>query len=158
MTGGNTIACVVLKLSVVIALALAFTGSALGRVERLHSLRAVENAFYVAHIPFSTDWQARPVNPYLVPKPSSPRKELQPRFRPHLIGWAGAMNSKTFRGGQVWIFDREAIAGSYQKSLRAHCAPQPSCGRSILRANNVVYAGSMPQKAVKAAMTKLRHE
>lgn len=147
-----------LALAFFVVIALAVAGSALGRAERFHSLRAVERAFYAAHVPFSTDWQARPVNPYLVPRPSGPRKELQPRFRPHLIGWAAELSSKTFRGRQVWVFDGAAIAGSYQKSLRAHCAPQPSCSRKILRANNVVYQGTNRSRVAEATMRKLRHE
>ena len=136
-----------------IALALVVAGSAQGRTESFHSLWAVEKAFYAAHIPFATDWKP---NPYL--KRSGPRAELRPRFRPHLIGWAGAVNKTTFKGGQVWIFDGEAIAESYARWTRAHCSPRPSCGRSTLRANNVVYAGNMPLRVVKATMRKLRHE
>jgi hypothetical protein len=142
-----------MRFSLVIALALVVAGSAQGRTESLHSLRTVEKAFYAAHTPFATDWQP---NPYL--EAASPRAELRPRFRPHLVGWAGAVNSTTFKGGQVWIFDGEAIADSYASWNRAHCSPRPSCGRSTLRANNVVYAGTMPLKRVKAAMRKLRHE
>jgi hypothetical protein len=131
--------------AVILALALPCSASAAVSKARFHSLRAVEAAFYDAGAPFQQDWQP---NRYLAPA-SSPRRELPATLGPHLIGEAGRVNSSTFKGGEVWVFDSESFAVAYEAYCRRTCVPAPRSG-ALLRADNVVFIGTASAATSKA--------
>jgi hypothetical protein len=75
---------------VLLTAALVFVIAAPASAGNLITLRAVEKAFYDAKMPFQTDWQPTPVNPYLVPMKPPPTGSLPARFASHIRGWASS--------------------------------------------------------------------
>ncbi len=133
------------------ALFLPSGGSAIGAGPgELLSLRAVEKAFSQAKLPFAVDWQP---NSYLS-KQRSPVGGLDPRFRPHLIGWADWVNPRTYSMRSVYVFDQAAVAASFVAWNEHHCTC--SAQFTTIRAQNVAYFG-WRSPAVATVMKSLAH-
>lgn len=141
-----------LQVSVITVIALLFAGQAFAAGRTL-SLREVEAAFFKAGIPFRTDWQYAPVNPYLRPvNTNTPRVSLPPQVRSHLTGWAYGVNPATMKGGIAWVFDSSSAAASYSQ----WCQQVGCAAKLLVRTDNVIYAGT-PSPLASKVMSQLRN-
>ena len=140
---------------VIVAAALLPVGLGLAaRAESLHSLRAAEEVFYKAGLPFQIEWRPnRYLRPGSIgPGSSDPNAVVPKALLPHLTGWAEGVNTAKFTFWTVFVFDGTSAAVAY-----ARRTVQPSKAWVVLRANNVVYVGTRFRSASRA-MAHLRQQ
>jgi hypothetical protein len=116
----------------------------------VHDLRAAEEAFYKAGLPFEVEWTPNPyLRPTLGPTSDSSLVRVPKPLLAHVTGWAEGVNAVKFQEWSVTVFNQSTSALAFAR-LAAHGTPF-----LVLRADNVVYVGTrLP--AAKRAVAQLR--